>query len=188
MTVPSPRGTPVITPEDHVAFRLAQLLLLLRTLRRVETTGTHLERLGYYDFFAANPHLLVSDEDPERGRLLMAGFDPSPLSYASPGQRFSSRRERLQHDLALLVSYGLAAVEQVPGRVTYGITETGQNIADGFTALYARGYVKSAETVIARLRRLSDTRLREEARGWLRAPDTLLDLVDRAPPWEMGLW
>jgi len=183
MTQASHSRAAVTTPEDHVAFRLGQLLLLLRTLRTVDAAGTHLERLGYYDFFSANPHLLISAEDPERGRLLMAGFDPAALSYASPGQRFSSRRERLQHDLALLVSYRLAGVGRAPGRVAHSITDEGQRVANQFTALYARAYVKSAETVIARLRRLSDSRLREQARNWLRAPDALLDLIDRAP-WE----
>lgn len=170
------------TPEDHVTFRLAQLLLLLWTLRGSDSAGAHLERLGYYDFFAANPHLLLSDQDPERGQLLMAGFDPSALSYASPGQLFSSRRERLQHDLALVVSYGLVDIRREPGRVTYGITDEGERIASQFTALYARAYVSSAETVISRLRKLSDSRLRVDARNWLRAPATLLDLIDRAPP------
>lgn len=183
MTEASHFRAAVTTPEDHVVFRLGQLLLLLSTLRTVDAVGTHLERLGYYDFFSANPHLLISTEDPERGRLLMAGFDPAALSYASPGQRFSSRRERLQHDLALLVSYGLAGVGRAPGRVTYGITDKGQHVADQFTALYARAYMRSAQTVIARLRRLSDSRLREQARKWLRAPDALLDLINRAP-WE----
>ena len=165
------------------AFRLGQLLLLLRTLlghrSRRNTSGA----ARYYDFFAANPHLLVAPDDPAHGRLLMAGFDPSSLSYASPGQRFSSRRERLQHDLALLVSYGLAAVSQTPGRLTYAITDDGQRLAEEFTALYARAYAASAETVIGRLRRLSDSRLREESRTWLRAPAALLDLIDRTP-WE----
>ena len=172
-------------PEDHIAFRLGQLLLLLRTLWNTDPGGIHLERLAYYDFFSANPHLLVATDDPAHGRLLMAGFDPSSLSYASPGQRFSSRRERLQHDLALLVSYGLATVSQAPGRVMYAITDDGQRFADQFTALYARAYVTSAETLIARLRKLSDSRLREESRRWLRAPAAMLDLVDRTP-WGEG--
>lgn len=181
MTGPLSISPTIVTPEDHVNFRLGQLLLLLWTLRETDNAGAHLERLGYYDFFAANPHLLINAQDPERSRLLMDGFDPSALSYASPGQLFSSRRERLQHDLALLVGYGLAVVRREPGRVAYNIIEPGQQIASQFTALYARAYVTSARTVIRKLSKLSDSRLRAEARDWLRAPDALLDLIDRAP-------
>src|SRR5689334_8305088 len=98
--------SPVVVPEDDVVFRLAQLLLLLSSLGQERRPGIALERLGYYDFLVANPLLVVtSEKDPDRIRLLMAGFDGRALSYASPAHRFTTRRERLQHDLALLVAY-----------------------------------------------------------------------------------
>lgn len=170
----------VVAPEDHPRFRLAQLLLLLRS-PSLRLANSHIERLAYYDFFSANPHLLISPEEPEHGRLLMAGFDPQALSNASPGHRFSSRRQRLQHDLSHLLAYGLVRVQRIPGHVVYGLTESGSELAGAFTALYARSYAISADTVIKRLQKLSDSRLRDQARQWLRAPDTLLDLVERAP-------
>ncbi len=54
--------------------------------------------------------LMLADEvDPDRTRLLMADFDGRALSYASPAHRFATRLEQLQHNLALLVAYGLVA-------------------------------------------------------------------------------
>lgn len=178
------RGTSFV-PEHDPVFRLAQLLLLLRTLHdgSASSVGTNLERLAYYDFFSANPYLVVGHDDPDRPRLVMAGFDDRSLSYASSGQRFTSRRERLQHDLALLVAYGLAAASVQGGAVTYGITPAGSELASQFTALYARAYITSADVVLRRLRRLSDSKLRESARQWLKPdhaslPDAVLDLFD----------
>lgn len=174
-------------PEHDPVFRLAQLLLLLRTLHDGSSspTGTNLERLAYYDFFSANPYLVVGPDDADRARLVMAGFDDRSLSYASSGQRFTSRRERLQHDLALLVAYGLAEANVQGGAVTYGVTPAGGELASRFTALYARAYVTSADMVVRRLRRLSDSKLRESARQWLKPdhaslPDAVLDLFDAA--------
>ena len=180
-----PRLGTSFVPEHDPIFRLAQLLLLLRTLHdgSASPTGTNLERLAYYDFFSANPYLVVGPDDADRPRLVMAGFDDRSLSYASSGQRFTSRRERLQHDLALLVAYGLAAATVQGGAVTYGITSAGSELASRFTALYARAYTTSADMVLRRLRRLSDSKLRESARQWLRPdhaslPDAVLDLFD----------
>jgi hypothetical protein len=77
---------PVIVLEDDTVFRLAQLLLLLSSLDRMGKAGITLERLGCYDFLVSNPMLVLTGEsDPDRTRLLMAGFDGRALSYASPG-------------------------------------------------------------------------------------------------------
>lgn len=170
-------------PENDTVFRLAQLLLLLEALDRESRPGAALERLAYYDFFSANPYLVISRDDDEHSQLVMAGFDDRSLSYASSGQRFTSRRERLQHDLGLLVAYGLASATVQGGAVIYTITRAGSNLAARFTALYARSYLVSAAVVVRRLRRLSDTKLRENARAWLRPehasfPDAILDLFD----------
>ena len=153
-------------PEDDVIFRLAQLLLLLASVDHLGKPGVSLERLGCYDFLVANPMLVLTDEaDPDRTRLLMAGFDGRALSYASPAHRFATRRERLQHDLALLVAYGLAA-PAVNRSVLYAITVEGLELAGRFTALYARAYRLSADILVRRLSGMSDRRLREAVGTW----------------------
>ncbi|MFI6098226.1 ABC-three component system middle component 2 [Lentzea sp. NPDC051213] len=159
-------SSPVVVPEDDVIFRLAQLLLLLTSLQRLRQPGISLERLGCYDFLVANPLLVVTyEDDADRKRLLMAGFDGRALIYASPAHRFTTRRERLQHDLALLVAYGLVA-PTVDKSVLYAVTPSGVDLAGRFTAVYAKSYRLSAEIIIRRLARLSDTRLREAVRTW----------------------
>ncbi|WP_338069306.1 hypothetical protein, partial [Streptomyces antimycoticus] len=90
---------PVMMPEDEVTFRLAQLLLLLDAVAEQDVKGASLERIGYYDFLSANPFLVVDSDGREGNMLRLAGFDPRVLSYASSSQRFTSRRERIQHDL-----------------------------------------------------------------------------------------
>ena len=128
--------------------------------------GTSLERLGCYDFLVSNPMLMLTDEaDPDRTRLLMAGFDGRALTYASPAHRFATRRERLQHDLALLSAYGLI-VPTVDRGVLYAITGDGLELAGRFAALYARAYRLSADILVRRLSRMSDKRLREAVGTW----------------------
>src|ERR1700685_1578505 len=111
--LPDLGGAQPVDPEDQVLFRLAQLVRLLRVIDRAERPGVGLERLGYYDFFAANPFLVVpADNTEERARLHLAGFDERQLSYASTGPRFANRRRRLQHDVALRVAYDLGRPEE----------------------------------------------------------------------------
>jgi hypothetical protein len=188
--------SPVVVPEDDVIFRLAQLLLLLAALPRPRPSGVSLERLGCYDFLVANPLLVLTDEkDPDRKRLLMAGFDGRALIYASPAHRFTTRRERLQHDLALLVAYGLVA-PTVDKSVLYAVTSTGRDLAGKFTAVYARSYRLSADILLRRLSRLSDRRLREAVRAWTTVgrdaprPEALdlLDAVDLLPDQAVDSW
>lgn len=178
--------SPVVVPEDDVVFRLAQLLLLFASLQRQRQAGVSLERLGCYDFLVANPLLMLTDEnDVDRKRLLMAGFDGRALIYASPAHRFTTRRERLQHDLALLVAYGLVA-PAVDKSVLFAVTPAGLELAERFTAVYARSYRLSADILVRRLSRMSDKRLREAVRTWTRVgpdaprPEALdpLDAVD----------
>lgn len=174
---------PVVVPEDDVNFRLAQLLLLLASLQHLRKSGISLERLGCYDFLVANPLLVITDKnDADRKRLLVAGFDGRALSYASPAHRFTTSRERLQHDLALLIAYGLAA-PAVDKSVIYRATDSGVDLAGKFTAVYARSYRLSAEILVRRLDRLNDKRLREALRAWITVgPDSprpeALDLLD----------
>jgi hypothetical protein len=171
--LPDLTGARPVAPEDHVLFRLAQLILLLRVVAPPDQPGFGLERLGYYDFFSANPFLVVPRDDAEvRARLHLAGFDERQLSYASTGQRFANRRRRLQHDVALLVAYDLAE----PQSGGWGLTPRGLRTAEQLTALYADQYTASVGVVVARLTRLSDAGLARQARDWLREPGLLLDL------------
>ena len=174
---------PVVVPEDDVVFRLAQLLLLLASLSTTKQPRVALERLGYYDFLIANPLLVLTDEtDLDRKRLLAAGFDGRALSYASPAQRFATRRERLQHDLALLMAYGLVE-PAIDKSILYTITMDGVELAERFTAIYARSYRLAAGILLRRLSRMSDRALREAMRTWITiGPDDVftevVDLLD----------
>jgi hypothetical protein len=166
-----------VRPERLRQFRLARLLVLLDvTSAQKSPKPLDIERLAFYDFFAANPFLIVGDDDPERRDLLLAGFNANSLSYNSSAQRFTNRRARLQHDLTLLTAYAHVEAETIQGRVAYGITERGQSIAQSLRALYAVAYRDSAAIVIRRLTKLSDKKLREEARRWLRAEGFLIDI------------
>lgn len=189
-----PPWQPVFVPEDDVVFRLAQLLLLLRALDHAEIQGADLERLGYYDFLAANPLLVANDVvAADRTRLLLAGFDGRALSYASPSQRFVSRRERLQHDLVLLVAYGLVRATTAQG-VQYSLTTAGRDLAGRFTTVYAQSYSIAADIILHHVRRFSPTRLRESVQRWLSTTGCsshpgsadLLDIVgDLAGKWPL---
>lgn len=161
---------PVVMPEDEVPFRLAQLLLLLDAVAAQDANGATLERIGYYDFLSANPFLVVPPEGRDASLLRLAGFDPQVLAYASSSQRFTSRRERIQHDLALLVAYGCCRIRNRDGSLTYSITEAGQDLGGRFTATYATSFTTAAGIVVRQLRKLSDKRLREQTARWLR-PD-----------------
>lgn len=151
-------------PEDDPVFRMSQLLLLLDEL---QPESTSLDRLTYYDFFAESPYLLFLEEAPERTSLRLAGFESSALSYFSPAQRFVTRQERVGGDLAALVAYHLAEASLVDRSPAYGITGQGSAISKRLRAMYADAYRTSARLVVGRLRRLSNKRLHENARGLL---------------------
>jgi hypothetical protein len=174
---------PLLRPEHLTAFRLGQLLLLLDIARlRGKSRPIDIERIGYYDFFAANPFLVFGADANSARDLVLAGFDSRSFSYHSSAQRFSNRRARLQHDLAFLIAYGLLTARAEGKRVRYELTEAGESAARGFESLYARAYRTSAEMVVRRLGSLTDTRLRNEAKRWLRAEAFMIDLYDVAEP------
>ena len=182
--LPDLGGAQPVAPEEHVLFRLAQLVLLLRVVDRPERPGVGLERLGYYDFFAANPFIVVPAHNvEERAELHLAGFDERQLSYASTGPRFANRRRRLQHDVALLTAYDLAQL----GAHGWVLTPRGAAVADQLTALYAQQYMMAAELVVRHLSRLSDTALAGQAGQWLRNPGLLLDLYGAAEDEELPI-
>lgn len=165
-------------PEDRIIFRLAQLVLLMDVAADAKVAIPTIDRLSYYDFFAANPFVVIGDagarDEPDRVALLLAGFTQRQLSYATTGQRFASRRQRIRHDVALLVAYGLASISETG----YAATAAGSTIARQFVSVYADSYRLAAGIVLRRLKSLSDARLRDSAERWLGRPWLLLDLFD----------
>lgn len=168
-----------LRPDDLLAFRLARLLLLLdRVPHLPQAKPMDIERISLYDFFADNPFLIFGRDTDEHQTLVLAGFDSRNLSYQSSAQRFSSRRERLQHDLAVLLAYGLVVARPEGRRVSYGLTEAGHEHAQDLRSLYAQGYRRSADLVGRQLNQLSDKRLQERTREWLQADELLIDLFE----------
>lgn len=184
MTQPTPETRPpeVRRPDDLLIFRVGRLLLLLDVLALLRLRKpVDIERLGLYDFFAANPFLVVGGEDPQRREVSLSGFSSYDLSYQSSGHRFANRRKRLRNDLAVLVAYGAATASVEGQRVVYSATDRGRELASSLTTLYASAYRRSAEIVVARLDRLSDKRLRNDAKNWLNDERLLIDLYDDEP-------
>ncbi|MCC8245059.1 ABC-three component system middle component 2 [Saccharothrix luteola] len=165
-------------PEDRQVFRLAQLTLLLEVAGEEQAPIRSVDRLGFYDFFSANPFVVLSGDDrrdvADRLTLRLAGFSDRQLSYASTGQRFASRRRRLQHDLSLLVAYGLVTIESG----SYELTMIGGALAERLTSVYADAYREAARVVLKRLKRLSDNNLKKNAEEWLGKSWLLIDVLD----------
>jgi hypothetical protein len=183
--IPAVEGIPdalPLRPDDLLAFRLGRLILLLDTVPGLSSRKPmDVERISLYDFFADNPFLIFGRETKEHETLVLAGFDSRNLSYQSSAQRFSSRRERLQHDLAMLISYGLAYATTESRRVVYLLTDAGRDRAAELGSLYAQAYRSSAALVGRALNKLSDRALQEQTREWLRADELLIDLFEPIP-------
>jgi hypothetical protein len=183
--VPTIEGMPdalPLRPDDLLAFRLGRLILLLDTVPGLPSPKPlDVERISLYDFFADNPFLIFGRDTDEHETLVLAGFDSRNLSYQSSAQRFSSRRERLQHDLATLVAYGLASATTDARRVVYALTDAGREHAAALRSLYAQAYRSSAALVGRVLNKLSDRALQEQTRKWLRADELLIDLFEPVP-------
>jgi hypothetical protein len=173
-----PDLTPVSRPpETNPHFRRGQLLLLLSMFDSPLKT----DRIGYLEFFAANPHLVIRS-DLDAVRLELAGFNPDALSYQSAPQRYTNRRSRLRSDLAALTAWGFAAPSLVEGRIACALTPAGREAASRLTSLYAEAYRTSVDLVRPTLNRLSDTQLAKKASEWLRIPeDARIDLLDLEP-------
>jgi len=168
-----------LRPDDLLAFRLGRLLLLLDTIPELPSPKPiDVERISLYDFFADNPFLVFGRDTVQHETLVLAGFDSRNLSYQSSAQRFSSRRERLQHDLATLLAYHLVSARPDQRRVTYRLTDEGHERARELRSLYAHAYRRSAELVGRELNRLSDRALQERTRQWLQADELLIDLFE----------
>ncbi|WP_354391221.1 ABC-three component system middle component 2 [Streptomyces atratus] len=164
-------------PEDQDEFRLAQLLLLLEVSKSFRVHPS-LERLGVLDFFAANPFLVVQPNDSEYRDLVLAGFSIKPLTYASPGHRFVTRRSRLQNDLALLIAYGFATPDTNSGHRVYRISDAGQTAAERLSSIYAQAYRVSVDVIAKRVHKVAENKLSEFSRERLQADPALLDLLN----------
>jgi hypothetical protein len=166
------------SPEDSATFRIARLLLLLSVAESTGRKVQSVDRLGYYEFFADSPFIVIEGDKPrdvaDRAALEDAGFTRVQLAYASSGPRFMSRRRRLQHDLAQLIAFGLVALTGNG----YDITETGTNLANELNSVYADAYRRSAEIVLRRLASRSNSGLEKAVEDWLGHSWLLVDLLD----------
>lgn len=160
------------SPESHASFRRGQLLVLLAEF----DAPMALDRIGYFEFFAANPHLVIRD-GAESVRLQLAGFSPSALSYQSAPERFANRRSRLRTDLSALTAWGYATVSVEEGRIVVGLTDTGRERSRELVSLYADAYRASID-LVRPMFRLSPTALAKKASDWLAASDRHLDILD----------
>jgi len=160
------------SPESHANFRRGQLLVLLAAF----DAPMPLDRIGYLEFFAANPHLVIRDE-AESVRLQLAGFSPSALSYQSAPERFANRRSRLRTDLSALTAWGYATVSVDEGRIVVGLTDTGRERSGELVSLYADAY-RSSIDLVRPMFRLSPTALAKKAAEWLSKADRHLDILD----------
>ncbi|TDD58838.1 hypothetical protein E1263_17320 [Kribbella antibiotica] len=154
------------------------MLLLLAVAQQEGRKIQSLDRLGYYDFFADNPFIVLDGSkktDPvDAVTLEIAGFSRAQLAYASSGQRFASRRRRLQHDVAQLVALRLAAIDSNG----YVITPQGAQVTEALRTAYADAYRKSSEIVLRRLYPMSAKSLESNVETWLGHSSLLLDLLD----------
>lgn len=166
------------SPEESTTFRLARMLLLLAVAKSSGRKVPSLDRLGYYEFFADNPFIVIEDnkarDATDRASLEIAGFTRVQLAYASSGPRFMSRRRRLQHDLAQLIAFGLV---ELTGD-GYDISDAGIAVADDLNSVYADAYRTSAEIVLRRLASKSNLGLERSVEGWLGHSWLLVDLLD----------
>lgn len=178
MPTPADLVSARVAPETVEQFRTAQLLLLLAVHKEERDRPLGIDRLGYFEFFAANPFLVVEPRSPDGSRLLAAGFEFLNLDYQSSSQRYTNRRARLQRDLATLTAFGLINVRAIDGRVGYEANDDGVAAAGTLNAMYALAFRTSARIVFGRLKNLSDTKLREQAASWLKADALLIDIYD----------
>ncbi len=167
-----------ISPEDSSTFRLARMLLLFDVARSLGKRVQSIDRLAYYEFFSDNPFVVIegdsSRDRTDRLALELAGFSRVQLAYASTGQRFASRRRRLQHDLAQLIAFGLAEMTSDG----YAITDDGSNLSRELRSVYADAYRASSEIVLRRLANKGNKALERDVEEWLGYSWLLVDLLD----------
>ena len=162
-----------LPPEAHASFRRGQLLLLLAQFDE----PVSIDRVGYLEFFAANPFLVFRSDEKERSQLRLAGFNPSALSYQATTERYANRRTRLRSDLAALASWGYLSATVVDGRLACSLTEVGRERAESMNSLYADAYRLSVSLVRPKMRG-TDTALAKRVQSWLKIGRMRIDLLD----------
>jgi len=163
--------------ESVPAFRMAQILLVLVGAQAQESK-LDLERLSVIEFLSANPFLVLDVDSPASNQLRLQGFGRHSITYASPSQRFVSRRERVTSDIAQLVAFGLVRLTVHGGQRIFTVTELGQQSADRLCSVYADAYRLSVATVAPLVMKLSSPKMREHLETWLRVDPVLFDLID----------
>lgn len=167
------------SPEDAIIFNASRLLLLFETINKLTPEqAIDLDRLSYYDFFAANPFLLIDKSNPHWLDLELEGFKPNKIEYIGTAQRFRTKRLSIKQYLALLLSKGLLKLENSDDKIVFNITLIGVETASKFNSTYAITYRKSASYIISKLKSYSDTKLSEDAKKWLEAKQFQVDLID----------
>jgi len=163
--------------ESVPAFRMAQIILVLAGAQAQESK-LDIERLAVIEFLAANPFLVLDIDSPAAIQLRLQGFGRHSITYASPSQRFVSRRERVTSDIAQLVAFGLVRLTVQDGQRVFAVTELGQLSADRLCSVYADAYRFSVSTVAPLVMKLSSSKMRESLEVWLRVDPVLFDLID----------
>jgi DNA-binding PadR family transcriptional regulator len=167
------------SPEDAIVFNTSRLLLLFETINNLTPNqDVDLDRLSYYDFFAANPFLLIDKADPHFLDLELMGFKSNKIEYIGTAQRFRTKRLSVRQYLAILLSKGLITIENRDEKLIFTITELGVKTANKFNSAYADAYRKSASFIISKLKTYSDTKLSENATKWLETKPFQIDLID----------
>jgi len=163
--------------ESVPAFRMAQIILVLDGAQAQERK-LDIERLSVIEFLSANPFLVLDEDSLTANQLRLQGFGRHSIAYASPSQRFVSRRERVTSDIAQLVAFGLVRLTVHEGQRVFTITELGQLSANKLCSVYADAYRLSVATVAPLVMKLSASKMRESLEKWLRVDPVLFDLID----------
>lgn len=170
-------ATSTIRAESIPAFRMAQILLVLSGATTLDRK-LDLERLSVIEFLSANPFLVLDAESSAADRLRLQGFGRHSIAYASPSQRYVSRRERVTSDIAQLVAFGLVRLSVQEGQRVFSVTDLGQRSSDSLCSVYADAYRLSVATVAPVVMKLSPTKMRERLETWLKVDPMLFDLID----------
>lgn len=174
---PNDNAASTLRAESVPAFRMAQIILVLVGAQAQESK-LDLERLSVIEFLSANPFLVLDADSPASNQLRLQGFGRHSITYASPSQRFVSRRERVTSDIAQLVAFGLVRLTVHEGQRVFTVTELGQQSADSLCSVYADAYRLSVATVAPLVMKLSSPKMREHLETWLRVDPVLFDLID----------
>lgn len=169
----------LFNPEDDIIFNSSRLLILFDVVRDLDIKkGMDLERLSYYDFFAANPFLIIKKDNPERIDLEIEGFISNKIEYYSTAQLYRTKRASLKQYLSLLITKGLINMINKDGKFIFNITQLGIDTSKKLNTMYALAYRKSVAIIVNMLKRYSDKKLWESANVWLESKSFQIDLYD----------